>query len=68
MGRWEPLGWTCFETEPLEPDSPLRNAPNTLLTPHLSWYSEDAIGRLQTLAGEEAARAVAGEALRCRIA
>ncbi|MCA9839058.1 MAG: C-terminal binding protein [Trueperaceae bacterium] len=54
-----------FEIEPLPADSPLRNAPNLLLSPHLAWYSETAIERLQYLAAEEALRALKGEALRC---
>ncbi len=54
-----------FETEPLPADSPLRDAPNLLLSPHLAWYSETAIERLQYLAAEEALRALKGEALRC---
>ncbi len=54
-----------FETEPLPADSPLRRAPNLLLSPHLAWYSETAIERLQYLAAEEALRALKGEALRC---
>lgn len=56
-----------FEHEPLAADSPLRAAPRLALTPHMSWYSDDAIGRLQRLAAEEAARAVRGEPLRCPV-
>jgi D-3-phosphoglycerate dehydrogenase len=56
-----------FETEPLELDSPLRELEQVLLTPHMSWYSEDAMERLQRLAAEEAVRALKGEALRCPV-
>jgi D-3-phosphoglycerate dehydrogenase len=54
-----------FEQEPLPADSPLRSAPHLLMTPHMSWYSDHAIGRLQRLAAEEAARALLGQPLRC---
>lgn len=56
-----------FEREPLPAASPLRGAPGLLLTPHVAWYSDGSLGRLQTLAGEEAARALRGEALRCPV-
>jgi len=50
-----------FQAEPLPADSPLRSAPNCLLTPHAAWYSEAAIGRLQGLVAEDLARALRGE-------
>lgn len=50
-----------FRAEPLPADSPLRSAPNLLLTPHAAWYSEAAIGRLQGLVAEDIARALRGE-------
>lgn len=50
-----------FRTEPLPSDSPLRSAPNCLLSPHAAWYSEAAIGRLQELVAEDFARALRGE-------
>ncbi len=50
-----------FRTEPLPADSPLRGAPNLMLSPHAAWYSEAAIGRLQGLVAEDVARALRGE-------
>lgn len=50
----------AFEAEPLAPDSPLREAPNLLLTPHAAWYSDAAIGRLQGLVAEDISRALQG--------
>ena len=50
-----------FATEPLPADSPLRDAPNLLLTPHAAWYSDAAIGRLQGLVAEDIARALRGQ-------
>lgn len=50
-----------FADEPLPADSPLRDAPNLLLTPHAAWYSDAAIGRLQGLVAEDISRALRGE-------
>ncbi|KPP83676.1 MAG: D-3-phosphoglycerate dehydrogenase [Rhodobacteraceae bacterium HLUCCA08] len=50
-----------FGSEPLPADSPLRGAPNCLLSPHAAWYSEAAIGRLQGLVAQDIARALRGE-------
>lgn len=66
-GRLGGAALDVFEVEPLEPDSVLRKLEHVLLTPHMSWYSEEAMGRLQRLAAEEAARALRGQALRCPI-
>jgi D-3-phosphoglycerate dehydrogenase / 2-oxoglutarate reductase len=60
-GRPFAAGVDVFETEPLEPDHPLRNAPNALLTSHTAWFSADSVGELQRLAAEEAARRLRGE-------
>jgi D-3-phosphoglycerate dehydrogenase len=53
-----------FNIEPLPADSPLRSAPNLLLTPHAAWYSDAAIARLQGLVAEDVTRALRGEAPR----
>ncbi len=49
-----------FENEPLPADSPLRQAPNLILTPHAAWYSEAAIGRLQQLIADDIGAALSG--------
>ncbi len=41
-------GLDVFAQEPLPADSPLRTAPNTLLTPHTAAYSERAMWRLSS--------------------
>lgn len=56
-----------FETEPLPADSPLRHAPNVILTPHAAWYSDAAIVRLQELAAQDIARVLRGEGPRCPV-
>lgn len=53
-------GLDVFEAEPLPADSPLRDAPNLILTPHAAWYSEAAIGRLQQLVADDIAAILAG--------
>jgi D-3-phosphoglycerate dehydrogenase len=50
-----------FATEPLPAESPLRDAPNLLLSPHAAWYSDAAIGRLQGLVAGDITRALRGE-------
>jgi D-3-phosphoglycerate dehydrogenase len=52
-----------FEAEPLPGDHPLRQCDNLILTPHMAWYSEASLPRLQTLAAEEVVRALRGEPL-----
>lgn len=57
-----------FDPEPLAATSRLRALPQVLLTPHTAFFSDSSIAALQRLAAEEAARALAGEPLRCRVA
>lgn len=45
-GRLAGAALDVFETEPLPPDSPLRSAPNLLLSPHMAWYSSESGPRL----------------------
>lgn len=57
-------GIDVFEQEPLPADHPLRSAPNTILHPHVAWYSEESLAQLQASAGEEVARVLRGEPLK----
>jgi D-3-phosphoglycerate dehydrogenase / 2-oxoglutarate reductase len=50
-----------FAVEPLPATSPLRAAPNTVLTPHAAWYSDVAVQRLQSLVADEITRALTGQ-------
>ena len=63
-GRIGGAALDVFETEPLPADSPLRDAPGLTLSPHAAWYSEAAIGRLQSLVAEDIANHLAGRKLR----
>lgn len=60
-GRLGGAGIDVFEQEPLKPNHPLRTAPNTILTPHVAWYSEDATRTLKRRVAEEVARVAQGE-------
>ncbi|MEM7446576.1 MAG: C-terminal binding protein, partial [Pseudomonadota bacterium] len=66
-GQIAAAGLDVFETEPLPDGSPLRKAPNVLLSPHAAWYSERAIGRLQQLAADEVTRFFNGDEARCPV-
>lgn len=66
-GQIGAAGLDVFETEPLPDTSPLRSAPNAMLSPHAAWYSERAIGRLQQLAADEITRFFGGESPRCPV-
>lgn len=60
-GRLAGAALDVMEKEPPPPDHPLRKAPNVILTPHLAFYSREAVVELQTKVAEEAARALRGE-------
>jgi D-3-phosphoglycerate dehydrogenase / 2-oxoglutarate reductase len=60
-GRLAGAALDVVEKEPPPPDHPLRKAPNVILTPHLAFYSQEAVVELQTKVAEEAARAFRGE-------
>ncbi len=52
-----------FETEPLPENHPLRSAPTAILTPHMSYYSNESEPDLIRRVAEEVARALRGEPL-----
>ena len=54
-------GIDVFDVEPPRPDFPLLGLPNAILTPHLSWYSEDAARHIRDLILLEIDRFLAGQ-------
>ena len=52
-----------FENEPLASDHPLRNHPAAVITPHMSYYSNDSEPGLIRRVAEEIARGLRGEPL-----
>jgi D-3-phosphoglycerate dehydrogenase / 2-oxoglutarate reductase len=60
-GRLAGAGIDVFEQEPLKANHPLRMTPNTVLTPHVAWYSEEATQTLKRRVAEEVARVAQGE-------
>jgi len=50
-----------FEIEPLPQDNPLLKMKNVILTPHVAWFTEEAMRRLEFTAVEEAIRILKGE-------
>ncbi|MDR3070347.1 MAG: C-terminal binding protein [Propionibacteriaceae bacterium] len=62
-GRLAAAGLDVFENEPLPADSELFSLDNVILTPHMAFYSEGSIYRLQRMAADDAARALEGKPL-----
>jgi phosphoglycerate dehydrogenase-like enzyme len=54
-------GIDVYDIEPPPPDSPLFRLPNTFLTPHLAWYSEDSGRRIRELIVMEIDRFLTGQ-------
>lgn len=67
FGQIAGAGLDVFETEPLPEASPLRTAPNILMSPHAAFFSDASVHALQRLASEEALRGLRGETLRCAL-
>lgn len=62
-GRIAGAGLDAFEIEPLPPDSPLWDAPNTLITPHVTPQVPDRTGRSADIICANIRRFSAGEPL-----
>jgi phosphoglycerate dehydrogenase-like enzyme len=62
-GRIAGAGLDTFAREPLPPDSPLWDAPNTLITPHVTPQVPDRTGRSLDIICENVRRYRAGEPL-----
>ena len=54
-----------FDTEPpLAGDNPLLSAPNTLLTPHIAYFTEESMEERAAIAFDNISRYLAGEWVR----
>ncbi|WP_181801107.1 C-terminal binding protein [Streptomyces shenzhenensis] len=62
-GRIAGAALDVFAQEPLPGEHLLRDAPNTILTPHIAWRSTTSLDALQDGAVARARRALAGEPL-----
>lgn len=63
LGQIQGVALDVLSDEPPAADAPLLGMPNTIVTPHVAWYSEDAVQDLQRLAAEQARRVLTGEPL-----
>ena len=57
-------GLDVYDVEPLPPDHPLRTLPNTVLTPHLGYVTEDNYRTFYANAVEDIAAFLAGSPVR----
>ena len=60
-GKVRAAGLDVVSTEPIRPDNPLLEAPNCLITPHISWASRDSRARLMDIAVENLKAFLAGK-------
>jgi phosphoglycerate dehydrogenase-like enzyme len=60
-GRLHKIALDVFETEPLSPDSPLRDLPNAILTPHCVGHSREGAEAVPKTAIENIIRVLAGK-------
>jgi D-3-phosphoglycerate dehydrogenase len=54
-------GLDVYEKEPPDHDNPILKLENVILTPHIAYYTEEAIWRLEMSAVEEAIRILQGQ-------
>jgi len=54
-------GLDVFETEPLPPDSKLKNLDNVTITDHAGWYSQESMKELKTKAAQNIADVLDGK-------
>ena len=60
-GQIAMAGLDVCEKEPIDPESELLKMPNIIVTPHIGWYSIEAVESLQQKVAQEAVRVLSGE-------
>lgn len=60
-GRLGFYGADAFAAEPLPADSPLRAEPHALLTPHIAWTTQEALGNLMRITTQNLRSFLAGK-------
>jgi D-3-phosphoglycerate dehydrogenase len=54
-------GLDVLEQEPLQKDNLLLGLDNVIITPHMGWYSEDAVDEVQRIAAEQVLQCLQGK-------
>ncbi|MEM5767391.1 MAG: C-terminal binding protein [Bacillota bacterium] len=60
-GKIAAAGLDVTEKEPIDPSNPLLTMNNVIVTPHMAWYTEEAVQTLQRMVAEEAVRVLGGQ-------
>jgi D-3-phosphoglycerate dehydrogenase / 2-oxoglutarate reductase len=60
-GEIAQAGIDVCQQEPIPHSSPLLKMSNVIITPHIAWYSVEAVQSLQQMVAEEVARVLTGE-------
>lgn len=60
-GRIAAAGIDVVEKEPISIGNPLLAMDNVIVTPHMAWYTEEAVQTLQRMVAEEAVRILNGQ-------
>ncbi|MBN2552602.1 MAG: C-terminal binding protein [Spirochaetales bacterium] len=60
-GQIAGAGLDVLEKEPPDPEEPLLNCKNLIVTPHAAWYSEESLDRLKNFGMDEVVRVLNGK-------
>jgi len=54
-------GLDVLEQEPIKKDNPFLSLDNVIITPHMGWYSEEAVDEVQRIAAEQVLQCLQGK-------